>query len=87
MVVDIVFSLIDNETLTSKSNVHLRFHIDQHLFEVRDRQHAALEQKTAHAAAKALGETSQSDSAIYQRDQRGEQIDAAGYYSQMRHGK
>lgn len=78
-VVDIVSSLIDNGTLTSKPNVQLAFRIPQHLSGVRDRQHAVLEQAAAHSEAMALGEASQSDLAIHECDQGDEQIDVTGY--------
>lgn len=79
MVVQIISSLIDNGTLTSKQNVQLASHMPQHLSGVRDRQHVALEQEAAHSEAKALGEASKSDLAIHEHDQGDEQIDFAGY--------
>ena len=77
-VVGIVSSLIDNGKLTSGPNVQRAFHETQRLSGIRDRQHAALEQEAAHSEAEALSEAAQSDLAIHECDQKGQQIDFTG---------
>ena len=78
IVVDVIWTLLDNGIFESELKAKLAFPELYQPSQVRNLQHHASEQEVARSEAEALNEASRSDIDVYERDQGGSRIDGAG---------